>query len=87
MGKKARRERSKVKYLAWLRGFKESELGELRPRLTKAEARRRFIRAWEARMRIQDELLRIISQQAIDDIHAVEDARAFSQLDAMAEAL
>ena len=43
MGRKAREIRSAIKGFARKLGYKETELGELKPVITKAEARRRFL--------------------------------------------
>jgi hypothetical protein len=43
MGKKAREIRTAIKGFARKLGYKETELGELKPIITKAEARRRFL--------------------------------------------
>ena len=43
MGKRAREIRSAIKGVARSCGYKETELGELKPIVSKAEARRRFL--------------------------------------------
>lgn len=40
MGKRAREDRAAIKQMAHSLGYRETELGELRPTISKAEARR-----------------------------------------------
>jgi hypothetical protein len=84
MGKKGREDRKAVKRIARSLGYKETELGELKVTVSKAEARRRWLEreARHNRRRLWEmELIAVISEDAINEIHAIEDARVFSAIE------
>lgn len=83
MGKKSREKRKAVKSL--LRGWNvsENELGELRFKMTKAEARRRLL----ARRQAEDEILQTLCKQAMADLVRAEDERMFGELEQYARYL
>jgi hypothetical protein len=74
MGKKHRKERQKVKsglkQLGRLKqlGIYETELGELRVRTTKADARRRLLRAVQARNLFEKTVCNMLSEAVSRDI-------------------
>ena len=67
MGKKSRRLRNNVKSMVRQLGYKEDELGELKPVVSKAEARERWLNSYV--------------QQVKALIHAEEDAEFFAAMD------
>jgi len=74
MGKRSRRKRAEVKDLCRRLNYRENEFGELVPKMTKAEARRRFLRLEYLRRVTEKELIDACVKQAHDDICAIEDA-------------
>lgn len=96
MGKKAREIRTAIKGFARKLGYRETELGELKPVVTKAEARRRFLQyKWNLSFLVIPsvrELYEQFKEMAERDIVAclhermVEeiDAEILSELDALA---
>lgn len=95
MGRRARELRSKVKRYARLHGFKEDEYGELRHRMSKAEARLRFAshvkRALDAfvasALEGSEELLRALLPEARSDILARMIELATTEMQAIEDAL
>jgi hypothetical protein len=81
MGKRSREVRKQVKKLLRHYGVVETELGELKVKMTKAEARRRLLRAELSREEAFQSIMETMSRQAMADICAMEDARVFAMLD------
>lgn len=77
MGKRARRTRAKVKSLLRAHGWKENELGELKKRMTKAEARMRLLRSLAYEKAIVDAM----TEHARNEIMAIEDAAFTKSID------
>ncbi len=61
-------------------GFTIDEFGELKPALSKADARRRFLRHRERLMAAEEEIMDILLTAAHSEIVALEDARVFADL-------
>jgi hypothetical protein len=68
-------------------GLKETELGELRKDVSKAEARRRALWEYFIRVCVQPDLVEAASQRASKDIAAEEDARFSALLEATAASM
>ena len=70
-------------------GFEENEWGELRHHMSKAEARRRFLRRVETEVRMYHQarfdVIDRIQQVAKEEIQAEEDARVFEILSRSSE--
>jgi len=67
MGKRGRLHRANVKKFSRELGYKETELGELRPVMSKAEARERWLNRYVEQVKAR--------------IHAEEDALFFAAID------
>lgn len=83
MGLKHRDRRKELKLLEKkLRnsGFRENELGELVQRVSKADARRKFVRKALrilAFRRVEREVVDLMIAKAVGDIQSIEDERIF----------
>jgi hypothetical protein len=77
MGKRHREARKVTKGILRRFGYYQTELGELRESISKAEARRRLLR----RQEVRDGILATAMQRAREEIWAIEDARIFAELD------
>jgi hypothetical protein len=77
MGKAHRRRRAEEKRLARWFGYKENEHGELVKKTTKAEARRRFVRAEEIRRQAEADIIDAACKKAHDEICAQVDREVF----------
>lgn len=77
MGNLARTRRAKVKAALRERGWYENELGELKKKMTKAEARKHLLFQRYFEYDIVDRM----SKQAIQDIQEYEDRRIFAMLE------
>lgn len=83
MGKKARERRKKTKALfgkiVRLERWRENEFGELKRRMTKAEARRRLV-AKVAFAAAERQIVDLLAQKALQEMYAIEDRHAFAGL-------
>lgn len=77
MGKRHRESRTALKRVLRRFGVRETELGEIREDISKAEARRRLLR----RQEVQDAILARAVDRARQEIYAQEDQRVFHILD------
>lgn len=84
MGKKARERRKKEKAaygkVVRLQRWRETEFGELKRRMTKAEARRQLIAKAAFFERAEREILERMATVVRDEIHAIEDRRFFAAI-------
>jgi hypothetical protein len=80
MGQLHRRKRKSTKSLARRFGMRETELGELQHRVSKAEARRRFVERHWIRRHAEDEIVRDLIARSTAEIQAIEDARCIASL-------
>lgn len=85
MGKKAHIRRSTVKSMLRTNGWYENEFGELKQKITKAEARRRLLRS---RSRIQEifwmsawDIIDAANQKASDDMLTILDREFVDSVD------
>ena len=89
MGKRHRENRQAEKKLARVfalrRPFRQTELGEVLPQISKAEARRRFLQECAARDEIEVTLGDELTRRATAEIQAEEDARCWQIIDEMVE--
>jgi hypothetical protein len=88
MGNRARKERAKYKAFIRKNGLYENELGELKKRITKAEARRRLVDRFLFRRQylsmMEADIMEAAIQKAHEEIIQIEDARILAELDARA---
>ena len=89
MGKKHRERRKQIKkeLRAVPKGWRENEFGELKRKVSKAEARERYLKAWDLRMKAEMEIIEAAARKVLEEIHAVEDARVFGDISLALEAL
>lgn len=84
MGQRHREERKRVKRSFRQLGLAETEFGELRVRMTKAEVRRRVLRRVEEsramRLQMEREILELAARRATEDVQAAMDAEVFGEL-------
>lgn len=81
MGVRHRKKRAHEKRLARWFGVQEDELGRLRKRMTKSQARRQLIMREAYRQKIENEIIDAAIKKATDDICAIEDAAFLSEID------
>jgi hypothetical protein len=80
VGKRHRRQRKLAKLILFKRGYKETELGELKKTMSKAEARLRLANLITLRFLAETEILDALHNRSIRDIQAIEDANVFGVL-------
>lgn len=86
MGQRHREKRKITKSLARRFGMRETELGELKQQVSKAEHRRRFIRGLE-RSWAEHDIINAAIARATADIVAVEDAAFLATIEHALEML
>lgn len=87
MGKKARGRRSLVKKTLRVQGWYENELGEIKQRITKADARERLLHRKLLMRQAEKEIIDAMNKIARDEVTAVEDARFIESLNDAVKAL
>lgn len=80
MGKRHRERRKLEKKLVRMYHYREDEFGNRKIKITKAEARRRFLRQIELRKIIEAEIIERATRAAHDAICAAEDARIVKEI-------
>lgn len=78
MGRRHREKRAHVKSILRANGLYENEFGEIKKRITKAEARAQILR----RAAVERALVAEMTRKAVEEIQAEEDRRVFAMLDA-----
>lgn len=73
MGNRSRQKRAQVKDMCRQLNYRENEFGELRHKMTKAEARRRFLEQERRKRAAIREVVEVCCRQAQEDMHAAED--------------
>lgn len=81
MGKRHRRKRQRAKVLAFRFGIRETELGELKARVSKAEARRILVERRVNRDFIEQQIVEELIARSTAEIQAIEDAAFFESLE------
>ena len=85
MGRRHRVQRAKIKAALCKNGWYENEFGELKKKISKAEARRRILIAQRRRRQIEAEIIDRATREAVNSICAEEDARILAELDVLVE--
>lgn len=70
-----------MKDLARRLNYREDEFGELHVRITKAEARRRFVRHATIRLMAERDVIDAACKRAHDEICAAMDAEVFREIE------
>lgn len=74
MGKRHRRKRKWAKVILFKRGYSETELGELKQTMSKAEARLRLAKRIHFRFLAEGEILDALIARSTKELQAIEDA-------------
>lgn len=74
MGKRHRRRRKWAKVILFKRGYRETELGELKKTMSKAEARLNLAKRIYFRFMAESEILEILVTESTRQLQAIEDA-------------
>lgn len=81
MGKRHRRRRKWAKVILFRRGYQETELGELKRTMSKAEARLQLAKRIHFRWMAQGEILDALVRESTRQVQAIEDAAFLQTID------